>query len=224
MSTYVITGANRGIGLELARQARAAGHDVVATTRHPVKSKELAELDVRMEELDVADPRSVAEFHTSLGHMPVDVLINNAGIGVQSVDFETVDPVRMMEFFRVNTIGALRVTQALLPNLRAGAEKRVVQMTSRMGSIADNTSGGSYAYRASKAALNMVTRSLALDFAAEGFVCMVLHPGWVQTRMGGGGAPVIAEVSVSGMLHVIDRAAADDSGGFFDFTGASVPW
>ena len=155
---------------------------------------------------------------------PIDVLINNAGVGVRSKPFESMDFDEMTDFFNVNTVGPLRVTRALLPGLRAGADKKIINIPSRMGSIADNSSGGAYSYRASKAALNMVTRSLALDLAPGGFVCLVLHPGWVQTRMGGSGAPVMPEDSISGMIRVIDGASLVSSGEFFDFTGASVPW
>jgi len=118
----------------------------------------------------------------------------------------------------------LQLTESLLPALRRGDNRTVVSLTSRVGSIQDNTSGGSYAYRASKAALNAITKSLAIDLGAEGFTCVVLHPGWVQTDMGGASAPLPTEQSVAGMLKVMDGLSPDDSGAFFDYTGESLPW
>ena len=129
-----------------------------------------------------------------------------------------------MYFFAVNSVAPLRLVQALLPQLRAGRGKKVINLTSRMGSIEDNSSGAAYAYRASKAALNMETRSLAIDLRAAGFVCVVLHPGWVATDMGGANAPESVADSIKGMLEVIDGLEAGNSGEFFDFTGARVPW
>ena len=224
MSHYIVTGANRGLGLELARQLAARGEVVTATARRPADARELSALGVRVEPLDVSDPQSVAAFRRALGDEPVDVLINNAGIGVKSRALDELDPEELALFFDVNSVGALRVTQALLPNLRAGARKCVVGMSSKMGSIEDNTSGGSYAYRASKAALNAITKSLALDLAPQGFTCVVMHPGWVRTDMGGREAPLAVEESVRGMLAVIDGLDPSDAGRFFDFAGEAVPW
>jgi len=222
--TTVLTGANRGIGLELARQLAAAGERVIATTRDPRAAPELCALDVRVEALDVADARSVARFRETLAGALVDLLINNAGIGVGERDLEGLDVESLARYFQVNSMGALRVTQALLPNLRAGTRKHVAQITSRMGSIADNTSGGAYAYRASKAALNMLTKSLALDLAGEGFVCVVLHPGWVRTRMGGDGAPTTVEESARDLLATLQSLAPEDNGRFLGPGREEIPW
>ncbi len=222
--TYVVTAANRGLGLEFVRQLVARGERVIATARDPEAATELAALDVRVEGLDVADAASVERLGEVLAGASVDVLINNAGVGVGSKPFESLDLAELTDFFNVNTVGTLRVTRALLPALRRGEGKTIANIPSRMGSIADNSSGGAYSYRASKAALNMVTRSLAIDLKPEGFVCLVLHPGWVQTRMGGDSAPVTPEKSIAGMLRVIDGASADVSGEFFDFEGQKVPW
>lgn len=222
--TLVVTGANRGIGLELARQARSRGARVIATARRPMDAPELTALGVRVEALDVADPASVKRFARALGGLPVDTLINNAGIGGGSAPLAELDPETLLDTFRVNTLGPLRVTQALLPNLRAGRDRRIVQITSLMGSIADNSSGGSYGYRASKAALNMVTKSLSIDLAGEGFVCAALHPGWVRTAMGGSNAPLSVEESVAGLLLVIDGLTLEQTGAFLDFDGETLPW
>ncbi len=222
--TYVVTAANRGLGLEFARQLSARGDRVIATARDPESAAELAALDVRVEPLDVGDGASIASFGAAIADQNIDVLINNAGVGVSSTPLEALELDQMRRFFEINTVGPLHVSRTLLPGLRRGADKKIINITSRMGSIGDNSSGGAYSYRASKAALNMVTRSMANDLQSDGFICIVLHPGWVQTRMGGGSAPVASEDSISGMLRVIDGASMEESGGFFDFTGAVVPW
>lgn len=223
-ATYVVTGANRGLGLEFARQLSERGDDVIATARRPGEAEELAELGVDIHRLDVAEPASIQEFADAIAGRSVDVLINNAGIGVESTPFEEVDPADLMPFFEINTVGALRVSKALMPRLLEAETRKVINITSRMGSIADNGSGKAYEYRASKAALNMVTRSMAIDLEDEGFVCIVLHPGWVQTDMGGARAPTPPSESIAGMLQVIDGLGPEDSGEFFDYTGARVPW
>jgi NAD(P)-dependent dehydrogenase (short-subunit alcohol dehydrogenase family) len=222
--TYVVTGANRGLGLELARQLSARGEQVVACARQPRQATALQALPVTVEELDVADAQSVSSFARRLGSAPVDVLVNNAGLGGSDEPLAEIDFDRMEQLFRVNALGPLRMAQALLPNLRAGRRKLVASMSSRMGSIDDNSSGGYHGYRASKAALNMITKSLSIDLAREGFTCVVLHPGWVATEMGGTGAPLSAERSVQSLLRVLDRIQRRDSGKFFDHTGAVIPW
>lgn len=223
-STYVVTGANRGLGLEFCRQLAGRGEQVIGTARRPGEADELGDLDVQVFELDVADADSVAEFADAIAGRAVDVLVNNAGIGVDSTGFEEVDPGDLMAFFEVNTVGALRVSQALLPNLRQAETRKIVNITSRMGSIDDNRSGGAYEYRASKAALNMVTRSMAVDLDDDGFTCVVVHPGWVRTDMGGEQAPTSPRESIAGMLDVIDGLERPNSGEFLDYTGARVPW
>lgn len=222
--TYVVTACNRGLGLEFARQLSGRGDRVIATARDPESATELKRLDVEVVQLDVAAAASVDRLAAALGEESVDVLINNAGVGVHSTPLEELDFAEMEDFFAINSIGPLRVTRALLPALRRGADKTIVNVTSRMGSIEDNSSGAAYSYRASKAALNMVTRSLAVDLGPEGFTCAVLHPGWVMTDMGGGSAPVAPEDSIAGMLRVIAALSAEDNGEFYDFTGARVPW
>ncbi len=220
----VVTGANRGLGLEFARQLAARGDRVIATARDPEAAVELSKLPVRRERLDVADGASVAAFAAALGGEAVDVLINNAGRGGMRDDFEKLDWDRIGSFFETNSIGPMRVTQALLPHLRRGKGRLVASITSRMGSIDDNSSGGAYGYRASKAALNMFNRSLAHDLAREGFTCVVLHPGWVRTDMGGAGAPLEPPESVAGMLRVLDGLKPGDSGRFINHDGTAIPW
>ncbi len=222
--TVLITGANRGIGLEFASQYNDLGYDVIATARSPERAKKLETLGVRIEQLDVANPNSVADLAKKLEGAPIDILINNAGVlhgrgdKLEDVDFEEVE-----RSFDINTIGPLRVTQALLPNLRKGKEKKIINITSRLGSIQHN-SGGMYAYRASKAALNQLNKTLSHELGAEGFVCIVIHPGWVQTDMGGSQATYTTKRSVAGMIDVIKQSGRSSNGKFYDLHGNELPW
>jgi NAD(P)-dependent dehydrogenase (short-subunit alcohol dehydrogenase family) len=222
--SYVVTGGNRGIGLEFARQLAERGERVIATAREPEKATALRDLPVRVEPLDVSDPGSVSEFARRLDGAPVDVLIHNAGIGSAGPGIERLDMDEMERYFSVNPICPLRVTQALLPNLRAGARKLIVGISSGLGSLEGNTGGGWYGYRAAKAALNMFVRTLAQELRREGFICVLLDPGWVKTNMGGPGAPTPPEQSVRGMLKVMDGLSAFESGGFFNSRGKEVSW
>lgn len=229
----VITGANRGIGLELARQCLARGEQVYAGVREPGRATQLAALvepsggRLRIECCDVASAESVRAFAAACGG-PVDLLINNAGMRSRADDLEGLDLEAAARVFQVNALGALRVTMAMLPLLhravRATKMAKIVNVSSNLASIADNTAGGSYGYRMAKAALNMATRSLAQDLRPEGVVAVALSPGWVQTDMGGPEAPLAVDLSVSGMLAVIDRLTLADSGEFLDHRGERVPW
>ncbi len=222
--TVLITGANRGIGLELARQYAADGWQVIATARRPAAAQELIELDVQVVQLDVTDPQSVAHLAAELGDQAIDVLINNAGVlslvqSIKEIDFDEFNQV-----MAVNAVGPIRVTQALLPNLQAGKSKKIVNVSSIVGSTSQNTSGRFYGYRESKAALNMFTRSLAAELRADGFICIVIHPGWVQTDMGGESAAVTVQNSVSGIRSVIRNLTDDGSDIFWTFDGQHLPW
>jgi len=220
----LITGANRGIGLELARQYSAAGWRVIATARRPEAAAALRGLAVRVVQLDVTDPQSVERMAQELSGTPIDLLINNAGIQPLMWTLEEVDFAAFERALAVNAVGPVRVTRALLPNLRAGALRRIVNITTNLSSIAANTEGGFYGYRESKAALNMFTKSLAADLGPEGFVCIVLHPGWVKTDLGGPQAPVEVEESVRGMRGVIDRLSPADNGAFLTWAGERMAW
>lgn len=222
--TFVVTGANRGLGLELSRQLQAAGARVIATARQPSAADALQTLGVQVEALDVADEASVAAFALRLGEMAVDVLINNAGRGGAAGGIVEQDFAEMARLFAVNSIGPLRVTQALLPHLSRGSRRIVAQISSQMGSLTNNLQGGYYAYRASKTALNMLNRTLALELGAKRFICVALNPGWVRTDMGGPEAPLSPAQSARGLLRVIAKLSAKENGAFLDHRGATVPW
>jgi NAD(P)-dependent dehydrogenase (short-subunit alcohol dehydrogenase family) len=218
MPTVLITGANRGIGLEFARQYSADGWDVVATAREG--SAELDSLGIRVETLDMRDLDAVDSFGESVESL--DLLIANAGTygprSVTSVD----DALDWSETFIVNTIAPFLLAQAVLPKVAANGGK-LIAISTRMGSIEDNCSGGFIAYRSSKSALNSAWRSLAIDNRGK-LVAAVLHPGWVQTRMGGASAPLEPEESVAGMRRVIESLGPGQSGGFFSYDGSEIPW
>jgi NAD(P)-dependent dehydrogenase (short-subunit alcohol dehydrogenase family) len=223
-SCYLVTGANRGIGLELARQLSQRGNRVIATARQPESARELARLGVRVEPLDVADPESVAALQRRLGGVPIDVLIHNAAIGTAGPGIDRVAPADVEEAFRVNALGPLRVTQALLGGLRAGQRKLILGITSGLGSVGGNTSGGWGAYRISKAALNQLFRTLAAELRSEGMTCVLISPGWVKTDMGGKGAELTPPESVSAILRLLDKLTPADNGQFFDHRGRHVDW
>ena len=218
MPSVLITGANRGIGLEFARQYSADGWDVVATVRQ--SSPELDVLGVRVERLDMRDLDAVASFGERLDSL--DLLIANAGTyGPRSPRSAAVGE-EWLETFAVNTVAPYLLAQSVLP-LVARSGGKLVAITSKMGSIADNRSGGYIAYRSSKTALNSAWRSLAID-NRDKVVAAVLHPGWVQTRMGGESAPLEPEESVAGMRRVIEDLGPDQSGRFFSYDGSEIPW
>ncbi len=224
MATWLVTGANRGIGLELCRQIAARGDTVIGTARDPGAAAALRETGARVEALDVTDPASIDALGARLRGEPLDGLINNAGIGSFGGGVADLTAEHLARYFGVNASAPILVVRALLPSLRAGAGKKIAHVTSLMGSIADNGSGGAYGYRASKAALNMLNASLALELRREGFTCLVLNPGWVKTDMGGPGAPTLVDASVRGLLAVIDRSGPDVSGRFFNHDGRALPW
>ena len=222
--TVLVTGANRGIGLELVRQMRARGHQVIGTARKPEQAMELKETGARVVQLDVTDSNSIRAMAQQLQGQRIDLLINNAGmLGHNAQSFGETDFDQVIATFDVNSLGPMRVTQALLPNILAGSGKTVIQISSTMGSIANN-SGGYYGYRASKAALNMLNKSLALELADQGITSVVIHPGWVQTRLGGENAAITVEDSVTGMVQVIAKLGPEDSGRFLDYQGEELPW
>ena len=218
MPSVLITGANRGIGLEFARQYSADGWDVVATVRE--SNPDLDVLGVRVERLDMRDLDAVASFGERLDSL--DLLIANAGTYGPRSPRSAAEGEEWLETFAVNTVAPYLLAQSVLP-LVARSGGKLVAITSKMGSIADNRSGGYIAYRSSKTALNSAWRSLAID-NRDKVVAAVLHPGWVQTRMGGESAPLEPEESVAGMRRVIHDLGPDQSGRFFSYDGSEIPW
>ena len=220
MSTFVVTGANRGIGLELCRQLLARGEDVIAVCRRA--SDALAASGARViDGIDVTDGASLEELAAAIEPCSVNVLVNNAGI-LERDDLEWIDPAALRRQFEVNAIAPLQVTRALLDRLAADA--RVAIITSRMGSIEDNGSGGYYGYRMSKAAVNIAGVSLAHDLRERGIAVAILHPGFVRTDMTGGAGDVDPPKSVRGLLARIDELTLQSSGGFWHANGERLPW
>jgi NAD(P)-dependent dehydrogenase (short-subunit alcohol dehydrogenase family) len=218
--TFVVTGANRGIGLELCKQIAARGERPVAVCRK--SSPELEELRVPVEVgIDVASDEAVRDLGRRLAGKRIDVLIHNAGIMErQGGEGFVVDSITHQ--FTVNALGPLKVTAALLRNIPQGGKIAIV--TSRMGSIADNTSGGAYGYRMSKAAVNMAGKSLAVDLAKHGIAVALLHPGFVRTKLTGMAGDIDPPVAAAGMLQRIDELSLETTGGFWHANGARLPW
>jgi NAD(P)-dependent dehydrogenase (short-subunit alcohol dehydrogenase family) len=219
MKTALVTGASRGIGLELCRQLQAGGYEVIGACRDP--SPELEALGVEViDSVDVTDAAGIATLEQRVGERELDLLVNNAGI-LKSDTLDTLDVGKLVRQFEVNALGPLLVTRALRPQLRRGAKVAII--TSLMGSIADNTSGGYYGYRMSKAAVNMAGASLARDLAEQGITVLLLHPGMVATTMTSGrGVPV--EESVRGLIARIAEATPADSVSFRHANGKPLPW
>jgi NAD(P)-dependent dehydrogenase (short-subunit alcohol dehydrogenase family) len=223
--TVLITGANRGIGLGLAEQFTAGGYTVIGTARKPAQATQLKALGARVEQLDVASVASVSALAGRLENETVDILINNAGItGHDEKDFAALDIEQLDHTMNVNLYGPLRVTQALLPNVEKSKARMVVNMSSMMGSMELNTWGCCVGYRASKAALNSVNRSLSLDLAKRGFTFVVMHPGYVKTDMNQGKGNYSAQESSAGLYKVISGLDKTDNGKFYDFQGKELPW
>jgi NAD(P)-dependent dehydrogenase (short-subunit alcohol dehydrogenase family) len=225
MPTILLTGASRGLGLEFTRQYAAAGWRVIATCRTPKKAEALRGVagKVEIHALDATDFAAVGALATKLGDVAIDLLLANAGIiGPRDMAPDAVDATGWAEVFRVNAMAPLALAGAFRAHVERSAERKAVAISSRLGSMGANDDGGLYVYRSSKAALNAVWRSFALD--NPGLIATVLHPGWVQTDMGGPSAPVTPRDSVTGMRKVIAGLTPAESGAFFAFDGEALPW
>ena len=223
MSTILITGAARGLGLEFTRQYAAKGWRVHACARTP-ESLKGAKGDIHPHKLEVTDHKAVKALAQELAGEAIDVLICSAGVAGRAAGaLGQIDPAAWRETFEVNALAPLVMAEAFVPHVARSADKKLVAITSQLGSITNNN-GGMYAYRASKTALNMEWRSLSLDTANQGLICVVLHPGWVQTDMGGSGAPLTIAQSVPAMVKVIDGLKASDNGRFINYDGSAIPW
>tara|TARA_B100002049_G_scaffold76967_1_gene56606 strand:+ start:339 stop:1031 length:693 start_codon:yes stop_codon:yes gene_type:complete len=230
MATVLITGTNRGIGLEFAKQFIARGDTLLATCRDIASATELDRLKVNNEklqifELDVSSQESMESLPEKLEGQAIDIFINNAGVyGPRDSEFGNVSTGEWAKVFQINAKAPMILTQLLIENLHDGFEKKLIYISSKMGSIDDNKGGGSYVYRSSKAALNAVAKSIAVDLGNSGYSVAVLHPGWVQTDMGGPNALIDTGTSVSNMINVIDNLNTQNSGSFFNYDGVIIPW
>ena len=220
MPSALVTGANRGIGLALVKALVAQGTSVIGACRSP--SSELQATGARIEALDVTSEASCADLGRRLDGQRLDLLVHNAGI-LRGESIDSLDPDGMLQQLAVNSVGPLRLTRHLLPHL--ADRTKIVIVTSRMGSIADNDSGGAYGYRMSKAAVNAAGRSLAIDLAPRGIAVGLVHPGWVRTDMTGGRGHVTAEQSAAGIVDRIGGLTRATSGTFWHaITGEELPW
>ena len=232
MRTALITGTNRGIGLEFVRQYAVDGWRVFACCRNPAVADALNRLAAQYPErvsihpLDVTNHQQIEQLAQTLSNQAIDLLINNAGVypPEQGDGFGKTDYAAWTHAFEVNTMAPLKMAEAFIQQISRSQLKTIVTITSKMGSIADNRGGGSYIYRSSKAAVNIVVRSLSIDLNASRIIAVLLHPGWVRTDMGGPNGLISVEQSVTGMCHVISGLKFEDSGKFYAFDGQIVPW
>jgi NAD(P)-dependent dehydrogenase (short-subunit alcohol dehydrogenase family) len=230
MQTVLITGASRGLGLEFAFQYATLGWRVLATCREPSSAASLRELQaqhrrhVTLHPLDLSDPDQVEHCGRELGGQAIDVLINNAGWAERGRGLGDTTYQAWEQSMRVNAFAILKMAQVFLESVACSQSKVIVAITSQMGSLTQTTAGSKYAYRASKAAANMVVRTLAADLAPRGITVVSLHPGWVRTDLGGSLAPLTAAESVRAMLQVIAKLTVATSGRFFNYDGGEIPW
>lgn len=231
MPAILITGANRGLGLEFAHQYITDGWTVHACCRSPAQADALQELgkgakQLHIHQLRMTDWDGMTALAKQLASEPLDVLLNNAGIygDKDGQSFGALDVEPWTDVFQVNTIAPLKMAEAFLPHVAAGKLKKMIFISTKMASITDNHQGGSYFYRTTKTALNMALKNLAFDVRAKGITVLALHPGWVRTDMGGPQAPLQAPESVAGMRQQIASATLAESGHFLDYQGQEIPW
>ncbi len=224
----LITGANRGIGLEYAKQYAEAGHQVYAAVRDPAQANDLRALchafgNVEILPLEISDIQAIRDLAARLEGLAIDILISNAGIYPES-SFGRIAPAEWLQAFQVNTLTTYYLAEAFLPHLQLAEQAKLIAMTSKMGSIADNSSGGEYMYRSTKTALNMVVKSLAIDLRQHNIAVAALHPGWVRTDMGGPQGLIDAATSVQGLRAVIAQLSLSNSGDCIAYDGKTIPW
>ena len=230
MARILIIGANRGLGLEFVERYLESGDDVIATYRNEESSFDLIKMsnersNLKLLELDVSSNRSLNRFAENIGDSPIDNFINNAGVyGPRNSSFGNVDEENWIPAIKINAIAPVLLTQLIIKNIRAGTDKKLSYITSKMGSIDDNKGGGAYVYRSSKTALNAVVKSLSVDLENEDIVVALIHPGWVKTDMGGPNALIDKETSVRGMTEVISNLDISSTGNFYNYDGSIIPW
>jgi NAD(P)-dependent dehydrogenase (short-subunit alcohol dehydrogenase family) len=232
MPSILITGSNRGLGLEWARQFTMDDWRVYASCRHPAEAGELQKLagqypNLSLHRLDVTRQDEIQALAVELANHTIDILLNNAGVYLEKYEATAAAGLSYddwMYTLAVNTLGPMRVSEAFTPHLARGKHRLILAITSHMGSIAEISSPGSYYYRSSKAALNASMKGLSLELSSQGIGVLLLHPGWVQTRMGGPGANISVTQSVAGMRAIVQRFQQTDSGRFFRYNGTEIPW
>lgn len=232
MSKILITGANRGIGFEMTRQLVERGETIFATCRDPQEATKLQQLSqqaadqLHIVQMDVADDESVAEAFTAVSQITdsLDWVINNAGINLRQ-GFDQFNAKDMLLTLNINAVGSMRIATTFVDLLRNGTEPRLINISSQLGSLERARPGwGTYGYNSSKSAMNMITRHLSFDLGKEGITVITMHPGWVQTDMGGKDAAVTISDSAAGIIHVVSELSPDDNGKFFVYSGEEHPW
>lgn len=230
MPTILITGANRGIGLEFVKQFASENYHVIACSRNPKLATELNNIasqynNIDVHQLDITNQASIKALKEQLGNTAIDIFINNAGIYLGHHNgFNDLSVADWKTIFDVNCIAPIKLVEYFYSNILNSQLKKIIFISSKMGSVTDNQSGGSYLYRSSKAALNAAVKSLSIDLKQDGICVLSLHPGWVKTDMGGPNALISTTESIKGMKKVIENTALKQSGGFFAFDGKEVPW
>ncbi len=230
MTNVLITGANRGLGLGFVKKYLEKEVHVVSTTRDIKGSKELLAIKdsfpdkLEIFELDLLKENAGGTLANFIGDRPIDILINNAGIGSSNQRLELVSSKPWLEVLKVNLIAPLMITQSIIENVKKSSDKKIYFISSQLGSIGDNSGGGMYIYRTSKTGLNQVVKSLSVDLKPQGITVVALHPGWVKTDMGGPNAPVSIDESIEGMIQVIDTTDIRDTGRFLNYVGKELPW
>jgi NAD(P)-dependent dehydrogenase (short-subunit alcohol dehydrogenase family) len=228
--TILITGANRGIGLALTEQFATDGWQVIACCREPVQANALQALSdqhssIEIYALDVTNYKQMAALSAQLSNRPIDILLSNAGIyGPKATRFGEVEAETWRQVLEVNTIAPMMLVQAFIEQVAASEQKLVAVISSKVGSIADNGSGGSYVYRSSKTAVNQVVKSLSIDLAGRDIAVISLHPGWVKTDMGGPNAEINTTESTSGLKSILQTAGLAQTGQFLEYNGNIIPW
>ncbi|MGK0270376.1 MAG: NAD(P)-dependent dehydrogenase (short-subunit alcohol dehydrogenase family) [Cocleimonas sp.] len=231
MPTLLITGANRGLGLELCKQFLQSDWKVIATCRNPESATRLSVLKDKYPELlsvhvlEVSNGDHINELKTQLGETLIDILFNNAGVyAAESAEFGSTDPVVWLDAFNVNVISPMKMMEVFVENVANSDKKIMANMSSKMGSITEASTDGSIAYRSTKSALNMVIARVALDLKEKGIITLALHPGWVRTDMGGANADLSTEESATSLIKIMNNASSKDTGKFFDIDGSIIPW
>ena len=230
MTNVLITGANRGLGFGFVKSFLAKNANVICTTRNISGSPELLECkkkypnNIEVLELDLLKENSGNRLSDLFSDKPIDILINNAGVGNSNQQFGSISSKPWLDVLKVNLIAPLMITQSIIENVKKSSGKKIYFLSSQLGSIGDNTSGGMYIYRSSKTGLNQIVKSLSVDLKAHGITVISLHPGWVKTDMGGPNAPVTIEESIEGMMKVIKATDIRDTGRFLNYDGRELPW